>query len=277
MIRHVATLPARPLPPAAIQPGNFLSPRRIDVILSHSAYSIGTLESHAMSTVDVIDISCPRCGQARRGKVARSIAGNRATSMAQQARTGTLHLVHCLPCNHSFYVESYFSYTDFEQGVHVAVAPMHLQVHAPMLVHDAASTFEDAFAQTQHVKIKRQRDAIKCRMVFGLSALREKLLLWDRGLDDRQVEVAKAQLVAAIHGRADAITLTFYRMTPSGVFCYRGAANAMLKAPPTPRPLYFIRRHDLAAVASTAANYEHDWLIGVPWLTMGNPQARIAP
>ncbi len=93
----------------------------------------------------------------------------------------------CPACSVETHVESDMVYTDFERWHYVAVvarAPSLAAVQEHMRVFDDTFTRGPAQAQAFGARMRK-------RVVFGHEALREKLVLWDAGLDDAAVEQAK--------------------------------------------------------------------------------------
>src|SRR4029079_15944705 len=87
------------------------------------------------------------------------------------------------------------------------------------------------------------------RLIFGLAALREKLITFDAGLDDRVVELLKIQLLRDLRGNFAADDY-FHLVAVGGaelVFEKRHA-DGMIRKLPIPRSLYA----DLAALPNLA-------------------------
>ena len=79
--------------------------------------------------------------------------------------------------------------TDFDRAEYIAVEPEATTDVAAarklaIEVFDAAFTFGPPIAE-------ELAENMRCRLVFGMRSLREKLLLWQAGLDDRVVEALK--------------------------------------------------------------------------------------
>jgi hypothetical protein len=84
-------------------------------------------------------------------------------------------------------------YTDFTAGHYVAVEPPTADWR--VAEEDHRAVFDSTFVTAPPVAQQIGR-TLRPRLVLGLAALREKLLLWDAGLDDVVVEALKADLEA---------------------------------------------------------------------------------
>lgn len=146
-----------------------------------------------MSTFFPYQAKCPSCGHRFVAELARGLHITRLPQIRQQLLDGTFQIFTCPACGKPTVIEATVVYTDFERFEYVAVETSasakwqaalarHKTVfqgcfeHGPPIAHDMGAKF-------------------KRRVVYGFRALREKLLIWDAGLDDRVVEAVKGDLV----------------------------------------------------------------------------------
>lgn len=133
---------------------------------------------------------CPACTAQLTATLARGIHAKRVPQVRAQVLRGELHVARCNTCGVHIDVQREVTYTDFERGhwVHVArpdqlgewgaVEARALELfdlymtNGPAILHDVARQF-------------------RVRVVFDLDELREKLQIWDAGLDDGIVECIK--------------------------------------------------------------------------------------
>jgi hypothetical protein len=112
----------------------------------------------------------------------------------QEILDGSFQVVACARCDHRMMVEGSMIYTDFERRQYVAVETL-----VGMSVDDAVQRHRTIYADSFESGPPIAQDmgkAFRPRLVFGLPALREKLLIWDAGLDDYVVEAVKGDMLA---------------------------------------------------------------------------------
>jgi hypothetical protein len=124
--------------------------------------------------------------------VAVSLNVTRSPEQRERLLSGELHRVRCTGCGEPNRIETNFSYFDLDRRQLFMVFPPGDEPRwaelerAPTILRDRnlAGDAAPAFA--------RQLGAeLQLRTVFGLDALREKVLLFEAGLDDVAVELTK--------------------------------------------------------------------------------------
>ena len=99
------------------------------------------------------------------------------------------HRYSCSNCEHTNAVEKKSIYTDFERKHYVGVElPLLNNWQNKVQIHRKA--FEQSFLWGPPIAQNMGHSMIT-RVVFGIRALREKLIIWDAGLDDRIIEIGK--------------------------------------------------------------------------------------
>jgi hypothetical protein len=107
---------------------------------------------------------------------------------------GSFQRFTCPACSHVFRVERTAVYTDFDRGHYLAIEPpAEHAAEAAIAAHEAV--FDSSFTYGPAVSEELGWQLTK-RVVFGFDAAREKLLLWDAGVDDRAFEAAKIDALA---------------------------------------------------------------------------------
>jgi hypothetical protein len=105
-------------------------------------------------------------------------------------------------------------YTDFERHEYVASeTPTSATWQAALARHQ--TVFRDCFEAGPPIA-QDMGAAFKRRVVFGFRALREKLVLWDAGLDDRVVEAVKGDLLRAEGESPSSVVLRIARVLDGG-------------------------------------------------------------
>ena len=147
-----------------------------------------------MSTFRFHHATCPACGHRFDVEIARGLHITRLPRIREQLVDGTFQVHACPSCGESAVYEATVVYTDFERGEYVATeTPMSATWQTALARHQ--TMFRDCFEAGPPL-VQEMGAKFKRRVVFGFRALREKLVLWDAGLDDRIVEAVKGDVLA---------------------------------------------------------------------------------
>lgn len=130
-----------------------------------------------MSTEIVKDIICPQCGESQKYRLYASINAKENPEFKQKILDETLFDWRCRRCNYFAAMAYPFIYTDPAAGYVISTAPMGTN---------------GAVEPTEAVK-----DYVK-RSAKNLAELKEKILIFDAGLDDVAVELVKNALCGII-------------------------------------------------------------------------------
>lgn len=146
-----------------------------------------------MSTWYPYRFTCPSCGGVTEIQLLKGIHVGRLPSVKADIREGRFQRHTCGGCAHTVQVEVPSVYTDLPNGQYIAIeAPFPEDARAARdrqrQVFDRSFTFGPDIASTLGGTIRH-------RLVFGVAALREKVLAWDAGLDDRVLECLKLDLL----------------------------------------------------------------------------------
>lgn len=153
-------------------------------------------------------------------RLARGANVARSPEVREAALAGTLNRPACSQCNVRYEVGETLVYTDPERGHWITTARSDELVRWSELEAVALAGFRTSL-RTAAAEAFR---TTAVRIVFDLDELRERLAIWDAGLDDGLVECAKLRCLAenpAIRGggeriRVDAITSSHLHLrTPS--------------------------------------------------------------
>lgn len=142
-----------------------------------------------MSTFRPHAVACPSCAHSVEVHLLEGMHITRIPDVRAAILAGRFHTFTCPACGDSFVIEVPAIYTDFPAGQYVAVEvgePVDLapSVGRHQRVFDECFTLGPPAAQELAL-------TMRTRLVYGYPALREKLLVWDAGLDDRVVESLK--------------------------------------------------------------------------------------
>lgn len=145
-----------------------------------------------MSTFIDALVECQICGHRYPAEIAAAVHVSTRRELRDAIVAGVFHRFMCPACGASTTIEKLFAYTDFDRFEWFTVVP---GAELPF-VGDWERFAEETFAATMRSHcppIVRDDWAPKMRrrVVFGLAALREKLIAADAGLDDRVLEGLK--------------------------------------------------------------------------------------
>ena len=148
-----------------------------------------------MSTWVHRDVPCPGCGAVNATPMLKGIHISRLPAVRDDIVAGRFQRTLCPSCGYAAQLESSTVYTDFDNGQYIAVEPSNpADWRAALAPHQ--EVFDRCFTMGPPVAEELSR-GIRHRLVFGVDALREKILLWDAGLDDRVLESCKADLLTS--------------------------------------------------------------------------------
>jgi hypothetical protein len=149
-----------------------------------------------MSTFSQATLRC-RCGFEHAVEVADSVHAARRPDLRAAILAGEFHCFACPACGRVAHVEKLFAYTDFPRRQWFTVAPAASLARRSEWLAFAERTFHAVFVERAAPIATEWAPEFTRRVIFGLASLREKLLAFDVGLDDRRVEQLKVALVNA--------------------------------------------------------------------------------
>jgi CpXC protein len=153
-----------------------------------------------MSTFARKPVSCPHCGDRRRREVVTSLSVGRSPHLRKEILAGTFQVFSCEACGRPFTYTGQFSYLDLERRRFIGVFPREAEQDWPRHEQRTARAYEANLGAGAPSVARSLGEGFVVRCVFGLSALREKLLIEDAGLDDVLVEAAKLDLFRSVAG-----------------------------------------------------------------------------
>lgn len=141
-------------------------------------------------------LHCPPCAVELRARVSTGVHLSCVPALRDDLLARRFHRVACHGCSASIEVERPLVYTDFERDHWVLVANAgelgRWPAYEARLREDVARVLGRGSSLMQELAGR-----LRVRVVFGCEELREKLVLWDRGLDDALVECLKLRVYAA--------------------------------------------------------------------------------
>jgi len=146
-----------------------------------------------VTTFRIHEATCPTCGHRWPVEVPQGLHITRLPEVREQLKAGTFQIHTCPGCAAKTFFETPAVYTDFAHNEYLAVETvMTAGWQAAIARHQTVwrNCFEQGPPVAQEMGARMKR-----RLVYGYRALREKLVLWDAGLDDRIVEAVKGDLL----------------------------------------------------------------------------------
>jgi hypothetical protein len=135
------------------------------------------------------------CGEHYVVEVANGLHISARPDIRQQILDGTFHRFNCPRCGATTMVDKLLSYTDFPQRQWFTIAPSDGLPWRRKWLAIANESFAATMQNNAPPMVVQWGTEMTRRLMFGLAALREKLVVFDAGLDDRVIELLKIQLL----------------------------------------------------------------------------------
>lgn len=154
-----------------------------------------------MSLYSSMDVACSECGQRSTQTVYSSVNAARSPWLRDDVLAERLHVFECPFCRAEFVAETPFVYLDVPRGHWVVHYPPSWEDAYPTHEADAGRLLREATSPPEAPeRAATLLDGAQVRVVFGLAALREKLVGWDAGIDDAALEALKVDLLRSVEG-----------------------------------------------------------------------------
>lgn len=149
-----------------------------------------------MSTFAPATLHCPHCGHARDAEIARSVHAGRAPQHRAAILDGSFQRFRCRRCAGKFEIDAAFIYIDPDRREWIGVFPS-AEEHDWQALEEAPAHAHARACGPEAPPLARELGAdMRIRTVFGLAALREKLVCFAAGLDDVALELVKLRRLA---------------------------------------------------------------------------------
>jgi len=140
--------------------------------------------------------TCPHCNAEMTCRIAVSLNVTRSPVYREAILNESFHAFTCAACGKKMLVEEPFIYTDFTRQHWIGVFPRSWESAWALHETSAPEAFQQTMAGPYTPAIARKMaEGFSVRTVFGLSALREKLVMFDAGIDDALLETLKMELM----------------------------------------------------------------------------------
>lgn len=224
------------------------------------------------------DATCPSCGHAFTVTLVDGPHLSRVPDVRKQLVAGTFQAFACPACGATIAFEAASIFMDFERREYLANETRRSATwQAAVARHQ--TLFHNAFELGPPIAQELAQGFTK-RVVYGLRAMREKLVLWDAGLSDVAVEAVKGDLLAAAGEKPRDVVLRIAEILDGGHLLF--AVFPPTAAPPAeladgaawgatlPAPLdfatataaqYALRADEPARIGRDYPWLENDWLV----------------
>lgn len=191
-----------------------------------------------MSTFVPSTIAC-RCGERYPVEVADGLHISLRPDLRQQILDGTFHRFFCPACGMTTMVDRLLSFTDFPRRQWFTVAPSHGLPWRRQWLDVAQKGFQATMVENAPEMVVGWGREMTRRLMFGLAALREKLIISDAGLDDRVVELLKVQIVRDLRGEfSPDHYFHLVEVKDDALMFERTHPDEIIRSVPLPRRLY---------------------------------------
>jgi len=201
-----------------------------------------------MSMKQEINVKCPKCGCNIKATMWQSVNVTLDRAFKQGILDGTFNEVVCTSCGNHAHVEYPFLYHDMEKQrmVHVLASQGE---DDPEKIAELESLPEQMKSLTHHDILEDA--SYEFRIVSNLNGLKEKIIIWDAGLDDGIVEVVKGLTLMAAYGQIDLENVKdvfFYADHKVGPEFQIYFKNGELGRTPFPQETYDMMQKDYAEI-----------------------------
>jgi CpXC protein len=148
-----------------------------------------------VSTFLPVEVTCEACGSAQMESLATSLNVTRTPEWKERVLDGSFQVVTCNSCTHTWEAVEPFVYIDFRRRLYVGVYPGSAETVWWIHERDPADAFVRNLGWAAPPVARPVGEGFVVRTVFGLAALREKVIALEASLDDVALEILKLRLM----------------------------------------------------------------------------------
>lgn len=148
-----------------------------------------------MSTFFAELVQCPHCGEITEQSVAHSINASRSPQYRESILRGSFQRYICSVCQNDYLVDRPFIYLDYHRKDWIGVFPINEEIGWQQWEQKTSESYKFACGENAPKVAQEIGKDMKLRTVFGLAALREKLLCFQHGLEDVLIELLKLNIM----------------------------------------------------------------------------------
>lgn len=226
-----------------------------------------------MSIFHTATVACANCGTKVAAQRTASLNADRRPDLRAAVLAGTFQSTKCAKCGTAMRLPPHLVYLDLGHNQWIAAEPVTLLEQWPEAEADAQKAYDHAFGEEATPAAQEIGEELKPRLVFGWTALREKLIADDLGLDDVTLELLKMALMREVDEPpiADQTELRLVGGTAETLtFAWVVAATEQhLVQLDMPRDIYDDVAGDTEAWASARALFDGKLMVDLRRLTTG--------
>lgn len=148
-----------------------------------------------MSIFKVKTLQCPRCGAQEVRNVLTSLDLRYEPDRREEILSARFQRFSCGTCSHEYRYEGPFSYSNLPEREFLLVYPPSWEESWRALEAETLASFERSRREAEPSFASAEHGAYFVRLVFGMEALREKLLCRRAGIDDVYLEALKVDVL----------------------------------------------------------------------------------
>ena len=153
-----------------------------------------------MSTFVDRNIPCPSCSFVQVRSVAKSLNGPRVPEVVDEILAARFQRYACDECGTSYTVDLPLVFLDFDARIWIGMFPLAWELRWAELEDQPRESWSKNMIDHAPPIVRSMSEGFRIRAVFGLDALREKLLCFHAGLDDAYLELLKLDLMRSTEG-----------------------------------------------------------------------------
>ena len=166
-----------------------------------------------MSKKTHMNVKCPGCKKEYELTMWQSVNVDLDPTEKERIKNGTFNIVECPFCGHKAKTEYTCLYHDMKGKKQVYVLPDDFDSQLKEVNTFVTGLKTDEFGVSQLAN-----EGYSFRAVHDFNELREKVIIWDEGLDDRAVELYKAVMYEHLTEEGNDIRKIFFLADKSGYF-----------------------------------------------------------
>jgi CpXC protein len=218
-------------------------------------------------------MTCPSCGAQTEVLRSASVNADLRPDLRDAILDGGFQAESCAKCGESLRLPLHLTLLDLGRGQWIMAEPAELLEQWPEVEANAEGTYEQTFGDHAPPAGRDIGKNLRARLVFGWSALREKLIARDLDLDDVTLELLKVAIMRSVDAPPMA-DQTELRLTGGDRLLLNFAwivadTESVLTRLTVPRVLHDQIAADTAAWAPLRAHFDGKLLVDLRRMTTG--------
>jgi hypothetical protein len=148
-----------------------------------------------MSVFLSVTATCAKCGKPAETELAASVNADRREDLRAAIIDGSFQSLVCSSCGTTIRLPAHLTYIDIGRGQWILVEDTDRLEQWYETENEATSLYDQAFGRLAPPLQRQMGAGIDARLVFGWTALREKLIAKQAGLNDGILEVLKISVL----------------------------------------------------------------------------------